>query len=528
MELKRVRIDQIFPDENNPRKEFRGIEELARSLMANEADPGQPINPIVTVRDGDGYRIFDGERRYQAAKLNGTEELEVIVFGDYQEAQSAFGMLASDNKERLTDQERSQAVQHCLQLGLKPTTVDDIAGLKKGQASKIKKARKALGDAAAQCTIDQLLAASSLKDSGATAEEVERVLSAEPEDWETFADAARARIRKEEFRAAAAKLLSEHGLELSEEVPEETAYKSMYSKLEKLEEALREGVPEGSAFIMYGDTRPSVDLYVPLSSVDDEDDPFAKQKDELAATLQAAEASRACFYLEALCPPHGKRSGRSKATPNIDAYLCRYVEVDGATNSFLAACNLEKIPRGIPCPAELSGVAAIYAYWKGRGEPWGYRAKKLLEAHLKGDDIEPISRGGDLGEYVDWIEAFIADGFEMDPAEAEFYELVKANLEPATDADDGISGDGEDESADEEQDVPAAAEEVAQDAPAEPEGGLGQALPDDELALDELLDAAAAELRIADEAAPAGEPASSADDAELDVASLSFDGQAVV
>lgn len=519
MELKRVRIEQIVPDENNPRKEFCGIKELARSLMANAADPGQPINAIVVVQDGDLYRIFDGERRYRAMLLNGTEEVNVIVFGDYDEAESAFGMLASDNKERLTDQERSQAVQHALQLGIKPATVDDIAGLKKGQASRIKKARKALGDAASQATIDQLLEASSLKDSGASDEDVESVLSAEPEDWKVYADAARKRIIKREFRDAAASLLSEHGHELVDEMPDGLSYEGMYTKLEKLEEYVGGDVPEGIVFRFCDSDTPSIDAYVPQTGAKlAKADSSAKQRDELEEALGRAKGSRFAWYMDALMPGEGSRQGRERLTPNVDGYICIRILNEYVVDQVLDYFGIEELPKGLPLSPTLPGIAAVAYYYEYEQEPPVSESRALLGQSLAGERIDPIRRDDDLGRYAEWAAAFLADGFEMDPAEREFYELVRANLEPATGADDGISRDGEDEPGD-----------AGQDAPAETAGDeLAEGPTDDKLALDELLDEAAAELRIADEAAPTEKSAASADSVELDFSSLSFDGKAVV
>ena len=53
MEVKRVKLGDVFPDENNPREEFSGIEEMAESFKLNAERPGEPFIPPILVRDGD-------------------------------------------------------------------------------------------------------------------------------------------------------------------------------------------------------------------------------------------------------------------------------------------------------------------------------------------------------------------------------------------------------------------------------------------------------------------------------------------
>lgn len=508
MELKRIKLSDIDPDENNPRKDFGDIHALARTFEANPFEPGQPLNSIVVVSDGDRYRIADGERRWRALGVLGAEECNAIVCGDYDEADSIVAMMATDDKEPLSEQERMQAVQRSLLLGVAPAAVEAVARLKRGQARKIAAVVRDHGDACAQSTIEQALQAYSLQESGASSEDVERVLSAAEEDWRTQAQDVRRRLASEEFRQAASALLEAAGFELLEESPEGTSYARMVSKLEDLQGILDKGAPEGAAFVFCRRTT-SVDLYEPTSSKG-QSDPCAKQKDALKGVLADARCSRLEWYMEALMPAAGKGQGRSRLTPNVDGLICRRMTDEHLVPDALDGLGLAELPPRFPRESTLAGVSALCAYYDFEMEPPAWEAAGLLGMSLAGKEIAPIARGEELAGYVEWAEAFVADGYEMDPAEAEFVELVRANLEPATDAGDGISGD---------------------DAP-EPAGGEGEAdpapdAPDGEIDVDMLLDATAAELRIADEAAPVPEAAADAGASELDVASLTFDGAVV-
>ena len=62
MELREIGIDDVYPDEKNPRKDFGDIAALAESCMLNALNPGEPVNPIVVVEDGGIYRIVDATR----------------------------------------------------------------------------------------------------------------------------------------------------------------------------------------------------------------------------------------------------------------------------------------------------------------------------------------------------------------------------------------------------------------------------------------------------------------------------------
>lgn len=69
-------IDAIHPNEDQPRKYFdeEALDELAESIRSNGLL--QPI--LVRPHDG-GYQIVAGERRYQAARRAGLDEVPVVV-----------------------------------------------------------------------------------------------------------------------------------------------------------------------------------------------------------------------------------------------------------------------------------------------------------------------------------------------------------------------------------------------------------------------------------------------------------------
>ena len=72
----RVPIEDIFPNPNQPRIHFNESElrELSESIQEHGV-----LQPLLVRKRNNGYEIIAGERRYQASKLAGLEELPVIV-----------------------------------------------------------------------------------------------------------------------------------------------------------------------------------------------------------------------------------------------------------------------------------------------------------------------------------------------------------------------------------------------------------------------------------------------------------------
>ena len=71
-----VSIEDIFPNPNQPRTHFNEteLEELSESIREHGV-----LQPLLVRKKGERYEIIAGERRYQASKIAGLEELPVIV-----------------------------------------------------------------------------------------------------------------------------------------------------------------------------------------------------------------------------------------------------------------------------------------------------------------------------------------------------------------------------------------------------------------------------------------------------------------
>lgn len=162
MKTEKIRLADVLPNPNNPRKDFAGIEELAASFGANVKAPGEPFIPPILVKDGSRYVIVDGERRIRAMRKLGVDEFTANVAEDMEEADTFAAMVATDSKQPLSELEKSRGVQQMLLLGVDPVRVEKAAGIK--GAARIRKAMGKVGGKSETMSIEHLLAIEELSD----------------------------------------------------------------------------------------------------------------------------------------------------------------------------------------------------------------------------------------------------------------------------------------------------------------------------------------------------------------------------
>ncbi len=75
-ELLKLKLSEIVPDENQPRREFtpEAMEALAASIKEHGV-----LQPIVVTREDGQYKIVAGERRWRASKIAGLDKIPAIV-----------------------------------------------------------------------------------------------------------------------------------------------------------------------------------------------------------------------------------------------------------------------------------------------------------------------------------------------------------------------------------------------------------------------------------------------------------------
>lgn len=76
-DLRHIKLDEIHPNPNQPRRHFddEALDELAQSIAQHGVV--QPI--VVAPRQGGGYQIVAGERRWRGARIAGLEKIPALV-----------------------------------------------------------------------------------------------------------------------------------------------------------------------------------------------------------------------------------------------------------------------------------------------------------------------------------------------------------------------------------------------------------------------------------------------------------------
>lgn len=75
-ELKKLKISDVVPDENQPRREF---DKEALSALAASIKEHGVLQPIVVTKEDGKYKIVAGERRWRASKLAGLDKIPAII-----------------------------------------------------------------------------------------------------------------------------------------------------------------------------------------------------------------------------------------------------------------------------------------------------------------------------------------------------------------------------------------------------------------------------------------------------------------
>ncbi len=122
-----VKVEMIQPNRFQPRKIFdkEKLQELANSLKENGII--QPI--IVTKKSESNYELVAGERRLEAAKLAGFEEIPVIIRSVSAKEQLQFAIIENVQREDLSPIEEARAYQRLNEdFGLTHAQISDIVG----------------------------------------------------------------------------------------------------------------------------------------------------------------------------------------------------------------------------------------------------------------------------------------------------------------------------------------------------------------------------------------------------------------
>lgn len=125
-------IEDIVPNPNQPRIHFNETElrELSESIQEHGV-----LQPLLVRKHGNGYEIIAGERRYQASKLAGLEELPVIIKDVNDEEMLALALIENLQRSDLNPVEEAKGYRQLI----------DASGMTQEALSKaISKSRSAI------------------------------------------------------------------------------------------------------------------------------------------------------------------------------------------------------------------------------------------------------------------------------------------------------------------------------------------------------------------------------------------------
>lgn len=93
-----LEISKVYPNPNQPRKQFDDIEELAANIKEHGL-----LQPITVVKKDDGYMIVSGERRYKAHLHNGAKTIMALILTSSDEQVEELTLIENIQRSDLTD-----------------------------------------------------------------------------------------------------------------------------------------------------------------------------------------------------------------------------------------------------------------------------------------------------------------------------------------------------------------------------------------------------------------------------------------
>ncbi len=130
-----LNITEVEPMLNQPRKIFdkEKLEELSDSIKENGV-----IQPIIVVKDENGYTIVAGERRWRASKMAGLKSIPAIVKDYTDTKKKQVALIENIQREDLNIVEVARAIKELMDIdGYSQVEVARITGKNKSTVSNI-------------------------------------------------------------------------------------------------------------------------------------------------------------------------------------------------------------------------------------------------------------------------------------------------------------------------------------------------------------------------------------------------------
>ena len=420
-----IPLRDIRPDPNNPRKDFGDLDALAATFEANAADPGEPFTPIRVVRDGERFRILDGERRYRAmVKAGRVISCHALVCDSMDDAAALLEMMASDDKMALTAAEKSRGFQMSLAVGADDELAEKAAKVPAGTAAKVRAARSEVHERADQMTLEQLAA---IAEYAGDEDAVKRLSKPDWVHQKTMLDALRENRRKHDelFQAVA-----ECGLLLTprDDVPETYRFRERYRTASRFANAVSSPHWPKSDFALVLDepramySMVSIDLWVEQGGAETEEQAREREAQERASEMH--EAQCACNgarlkYLASLVSAEGWKEARARLANVFPLVHSFAADADARSYMAPAASGLMELVAefndlaGSEIAFEWDAPLFCATFMEALPElnEWAMRriagGAEGMSAHDKDE----------ARTWLEWREACAADGFPVEASE---------------------------------------------------------------------------------------------------------------
>lgn len=399
MQLQVVSIDDVYPDKNNPRQHFEDIEDLAASFDLNTERPGEPFTPPILVRDGGIYRIVDGERRYKALKLRRKTSFTANVCEDLDEVNTIMAMLATDNKQPLSDLEKSRGVQQSLLLGVDPAKIDKA--VKGAKSKRIKSAMAKVHDAAEDMTLDRLLAIDEFSDDEQV---VEQLTNCSEKAWEKIYERAKADRKNKKNLAEIKDALEAHGYTIVDESPDNFYYNGYVRKAKDVEELTYS--PDEVVF-KAGYNGSSYDILKLRKEEEQHNETIAEVK-RLKDEIAESEERQQIWFGDHIADPD--------SMPTVSGIV---VDVFIANNERVISRYLDDFQVDMECKPCKLVLAVGYSCAHSTGV---FKAEEIQEGKFVRWGIASAS------DYITFLDAMIADGYELEPWEKTLFDRWRKAL----------------------------------------------------------------------------------------------------
>jgi len=100
-----LELSKVYPNSNQPRKQFDDIEELAATIKEHGL-----LQPITVLRKEDKYMIISGERRYKAHIYNDAKTIKAHIVNVTEEAVEELTLIENIQRNDLTDFETAKHI----------------------------------------------------------------------------------------------------------------------------------------------------------------------------------------------------------------------------------------------------------------------------------------------------------------------------------------------------------------------------------------------------------------------------------